>query len=258
MTGESAKTTIETPISGDGQPGETPNSPEMPFLDHLEELRWRIIKALIAFSIGCVICFYTSDIILNVLTRPAKQIGIPIVNMRVVGMFMVKLNIALVGGIILALPVVLYQLWRFVAPGLLRQERRYMMTILPAATLGFLTGAAIAYVFVLPAALRFLSAMSADYVTNYYNINDYIGFLLRLILAFGLVFELPVISWFLAKLGILTPAFLRHNRKYAIIIIFIVAAILTPGPDPISQLMMAVPLLMLYEVSIFVTKIAQR
>jgi sec-independent protein translocase protein TatC len=230
----------------------------MPFLDHLEELRWRIIKSLIAIGVGCIICFYASDTILNILVRPAKQIGIPIMNMRVIGMFMVKLNIALVGGIILALPIVLYQLWSFVAPGLLSRERRYVQIVIPASVLGFLIGAAIAYFLVLPGALRFLSAMSADYVTNYYSIGDYVGFLLRLILAFGVVFELPVIAFFLAKFGILTPELLRHYRRYAIVAIFLVAAILTPGPDPLSQLMMAIPLLILYEVSIFVAKIAQR
>lgn len=234
------------------------HSREMPFLDHLEELRRRIIASLIAIVIGCAVCFYFSDTILDILTRPAKSLGVPIVNMRVVGMFLVKLHIALAGGLVLALPVALYQLWRFVSPGLLRHERRYAVGIACASTCGFLAGASIAYFFVFPGAIRFLYSMSADYVTNYYSINDYIGFLLRLLLAFGAVFQLPVVAWFLARLGLVTPAFLRKNRKYAVVIVFILAAILTPGPDPLSQMMMAVPLMILYEISILVAKTARR
>lgn len=232
-------------------------SREMPFLDHLEELRRRIIVSLVAAVIGCAICFYFSDVILDILTRPAKALGVPIVNMRVVGMFLVKLHIALVGGVVLALPVAFYQMWRFASPGLRRHERRYALGIACASTSGFLAGASIAYFFVFPGAIRFLYSMSADYVTNYYSINDYIGFLLRLLLGFGAVFQLPIVAWFLARLGLVTPAFLRKNRKYALVIVFIVAAILTPGPDPLSQLMMAVPLMVLYEISILVAKTAR-
>ena len=230
---------------------------EMAFLDHLEELRWRILKALAAVVVGAILCFSFSDYLLHVLTAPIRSIGPPLklIFLHPVGMFLVRLELSLVSGLVLALPIVLYQAWQFIAPGLLKQERRYVLPVIFLTLLCFLVGASLAYWVVIPIALRFLSGMGTADIAPQFDIGKYIGFLLRLIVAFGLVFELPMVSYFLTKMGILTPAFMRRARKYAVIGVFVIAAVLTP-PDIFSQLMMAVPLLGLYEISILVCGLA--
>jgi len=171
--------------------------------------------------------------------------------------FMLKIYVALAAGFILALPMVLYQIWAFVAPGLLRKERRLVFPILSLTMVCFLAGGAMAYFVVIPLALRFLQLMAPPNIRADINIMDYIRFVIRLILVFGLMFELPVITLLLAKIGIITPRFLKRYRSYAIILIFVIAAFLTP-PDPFTQMAMAVPLILLYEVSILFAWIASR
>jgi len=232
---------------------------EMPFLDHLEELRWRILKSLIAVFVGALLCFFLSDHLMDVLVAPAQSLDTPpkLIFLKPVGMFLVRLEASLVGGIVLGLPVVLYQIWSFVAPGLLERERRYIPAILVVSILCFGTGVLLAYFVVIPIALRFMIGMATDYVEPQFDINKYIGFMLRLLVAFGVVFELPVFSYFLSKMGILTPQFLRRSRRYAVVVVVVVAAVLTP-PDVISQILMAGPLLLLYEMSILVSAAVHR
>ena len=228
----------------------------MPFLDHLEELRWRILKGLAAVAVGAVVCGIFTDEILRLLTRPALDLVPPpeLIFLKPMGMFLVKLEIVLVGGAVLALPVLLYQIWLFVAPGLFSHERRYVSFIILSSTACFVVGALVAYLGVVPLALAFLAGMSEGTgVTPQYDIGFYISFVLRLLVAFGVVFELPVASFFLAKVGVLTSSLMRRGRRYAIVLSFVLAALLTP-PDPISQLLMAVPLIVLYEVSIWVAR----
>jgi sec-independent protein translocase protein TatC len=170
---------------------------------------------------------------------------------------MVKLNIALVGGVILALPLILQQIWRFVAPGLFPNERRGVSMIVVSFTLCFVSGVAVAYFGVIPLTLEYLVGLTQDTdVVAQFDIGMYIGFVLRLLLAFGIVFELPVATFFLAKFGLVTSEAMRKGRRYAIVGSFIVGAVLTP-PDPISQTMMAVPLVILYEISIWVARVAR-
>jgi len=237
----------------------TSDRKEMPFLNHLEELRWRIIKSLAAVVVGAVACFFLSDQLLAVLTHPVTRLNSPpkIIFLSPIGMFLVRLNISIVGGIILGLPVIFFQVWRFVSPGLLESERRYVPEVVGLSTLCFLTGATLAYFVVLPMALKFLIGMTIQQIEPQFDIGKYIGFVLRLILAFGIVFELPVFSYFLTRIGLLTPEFLKRNRIYAIVAIFVLAAILTP-PDVLSQLFMAGPLFLLYEISIWVSLIAKK
>ncbi|MDA0745387.1 MAG: apolipoprotein N-acyltransferase [bacterium] len=232
----------------------------MPFLDHLEELRWRILKGLVAVAVGALICGTFSTEILNLLKQPIQNVKFPLklIYLKPMGMFMVKLNIALVGGVVLALPVLLYQLWLFVVPGLFINERKYVSFIIFSSTVCFLLGAMVAYFGVVPLSLAFLAGMGeGTEVEAQWDIGSYIGFVLRLLVAFGAVFELPVATFFLTKVGVLTVERMRAGRRYALVGIFILAALLTP-PDPISQLMMAVPMLVLYEISIWVSRIAAR
>ena len=232
----------------------------MPFLDHLEELRWRILKSLSGVVVGAIVCALFSDALLRLLTLPAEDMKVPpeLITLKPMGMFVVKLNIALVGGLLVALPIVFHQLWLFVAPGLYRNEKRYVVFIICSSILCFAAGAAVAYFAVIPIALGFLVGMtSGTGVIPQFDIGLYIGFVLRLLLAFGVVFELPVATFFLSKVGLLTADRMRAGRRYAILIGFVLAALLTP-PDPISQLMMALPLILLYQMSIWVAKFAAR
>ena len=171
--------------------------------------------------------------------------------------FFVSLQIAFIGGLILALPAVFYQGWRFIAPGLLPREKRLMVPIISLSVFCFSVGALIAYWIVLPLGLRFFLALEPPDMTSQWAVDEYIGFVLRLSMGFGIGFEMPVLTLFLAKAGVLTAARMRHIRRYAIVAIFILGAIFTP-PDPVSQMLMALPLLLLYEISIWVCMVAQR
>lgn len=230
---------------------------EMPFLDHLEELRWRILKCIISIMIFTIVAFIFSDELIRFLIMPSQKLNPPI-NLQVLkvqGMLYVKIGVALSGGIIVSLPVILYQIWKFVVPGLLEKERRYILPLLFFSTIFFIIGAAFAYYIIIPVTLRFLIGLGIEEVKDNISINYYFSFVLRLILLSGLIFEMPIISFFLSKIGLLTPAFLRHYRKVALVSIFVLAAIITP-PDPTSQLMLAVPLIILYEFSIIIAKLA--
>lgn len=275
---------------------------EMPFLDHLEELRWSILKALAGILIGAVICFVFSDSLLKVLTYPYEDAVRSLENQRSSGTveaikrllvqwaakvdpsyaatpelevpkqlpvtrrlqalkpmtyFFISLQIALIGGLIVALPLVFYQFWRFVAPGLLSSERRLAIPVVGASVVCFSLGAMMAYWIVLPLGLRFFLALEPPDMTSQWAVDIYVSFVLRLLLGFGIVFEMPVVALILSRIGILTPEYMRRVRRYAIIVIFVLGAIFTP-PDPLSQLLMALPLLMLYEISIWVSKIFGR
>ena len=229
----------------------------MPFLDHLEELRWRILKGLSAIIAGAVACGIFVNDILALLIHPARteENALVLQTLKPMGMFMVKLEIVLVGGAIIALPFLMYQIWIFVSPGLFAGERRFITFVIASSTACFAVGAVLAYWLVIPLAIAFFVGMTVDTaVMPQFDIGMYIGFVLRLIVVFGLVFELPVVTFFLAKVGIATSSRMRTGRRYAILIGFVLAAILTP-PDPLSQLLMALPLVVLYEASIWVARI---
>jgi sec-independent protein translocase protein TatC len=167
--------------------------------------------------------------------------------------FFVNLKVAFYAGLFLSVPLLLFQVWKFVAPGLYEHERRYSFPFLIISTILFLLGAIFAYVVILPIALHFLISQGGELWQPNITLSNYLSFCMRLILAAGLVFEFPVLMYFLAKVGVVTPAFLVKNRKYAVLAAFVIAAILTP-PDVFSQVLLAVPLLLLFEVSIFVAK----
>jgi len=230
------------------------NEREMPFLDHLEELRWRLLKSIISVFVMMVLCFLVSDEILKVLLYPGKNIDppVPLQVLKVQTVFIIKLEIALFAGIIISLPVIFYQLWQFLAPGLLKKERKLLPIIVFFSVLCFLIGGAFAYFIIIPYALQFFLSLAPIDIENNIALDFYIGFLLRLIIVFGVVFELPMLSLILSKFGILTPQFMRKYRKYAIVGAFILGAILTP-PDPTTQMFLAIPIILLYELSIFIS-----
>ncbi len=229
---------------------------EMPLLEHLEELRQRIIRSLIAMGIGMVICLIFAKKILQVLLYPTTQLDHPfsLQVLKVQGMFLVTLEVGLFGGIILSLPYILHQFWLFIAPGLLEHERRYFPRLLFSSTTLFIAGVAFAYFVVLPFALNFFIGLAPPEIRANIAIDFYIGFAIRLLVIFGVIFELPVISYFFSKIGLLTPVLMRRYRRHAVVAIFVLAALLTP-PDIITQVMLGVPLILLYEVSIWISQL---
>ncbi|MCK5032555.1 MAG: twin-arginine translocase subunit TatC [Calditrichia bacterium] len=230
------------------------NEREMPFLDHLEELRWRLFKSLITVFVLMLICWGFSDQLLEVLRYPGTQITPPLKMqvLKVQTVFMTKLEIALVAGVILGLPVIIYQLWQFMAPGLIKKEKKFLPIIILATIICFAIGGLFAYFIIIPFALQFFMDLAPADIENNIALDFYIGFLLRIIVVFGVVFELPIISIILTKMGLLTPKFMRKYRRYALVIAFILGAILTP-PDPSTQIMLAIPIILLYEISIFLS-----
>jgi sec-independent protein translocase protein TatC len=232
---------------------------EMSFLDHLEELRWDVIKAMIGIVIATIICAIKTDFIVQeILLRPVRATGMKVQVLTPYGIVVLYMEAALICGLILSMPNTLYWLWKFVAPGLLPKERRYIRWIVFFTSLCFFSGVAFGYFVLLPSALAFFSTFGTQTIELNVAIDRYVSFVLALILGSGLVFELPMISYFLTKLGFLTPAFMRHYRRHAIIVILIIAAVVTPTPDPVTQLILALPMMALYEVSILVCKFSQK
>lgn len=227
---------------------------KVPFTEHLEELRTRLLIMLAAIAVGFVICYYISGWLVEFIRRP---LGRELIFIAPTEAFFINLKISFFGGLFLSAPIILFQVWRFVAPGLLEKEKRFTLPIVVSSTIFFLLGSLFAYYIILPIGTEFFLSFASQGLVPMISVGNYLSFSTKLILAFGVVFQLPVVVFFLSKLGILRSKTLRQNRRYAILIIFIVAAILTP-PDVISQIMMAIPLLLLYEVGIWVARLMER
>ena len=223
---------------------------KLPFTDHLDELRHRLIISLVGLGLGFAVSYGFSQQLLLLLQRPMPA---RLVFIAPTEAFFVNLKVAFYAGLFLSIPLILFQLWKFVAPGLYEHERRYSFPFLIISTLLFFIGGAFAYVVLLPITLHFLIAQGGELWKPNITLSNYLSFCMHLILAAGLIFEFPVLMYFLAKVGVVTPEFLVKNRKYAILVAFVIAAILTP-PDVFSQMLLAVPLFLLFEVSIFVAK----
>ena len=223
---------------------------KLPFTDHLDELRHRLIVSLVGIGLGFAVSYGFSQQLLLHLQRPMPE---RLVFIAPTEAFFVNLKVALYAGLFLSVPLLLFQVWKFVAPGLYEHERRYSFPFLIISTVLFLIGGIFAYVVILPIALHFLIAQGGELWKPTITLSNYLAFCMRLILAAGLIFEFPVLIYFLAKVGVVTPEFLVRNRKYAVLVAFTLAAILTP-PDVFSQVLLAVPLFLLFEVSIFVAK----
>ncbi len=239
---------------------------KMPLTAHLEELRWRLIKALLATGVAFIGCYNFADWLFEVLTRPLLslnvghgvegQAGADVVHLigtGVVEAFFTKLKVSLIAAVFVGSPMILYQIWQFVAPGLYDTEKRYARPFVFFGTFFFVSGAWFCYTLVLPVGYRFFIEQYATIrVSPEIRISEYLSFTARMLLAFGVTFELPVITFFLARLGVVTHSMMLGYTRYAILVIVIVAAILTPGPDVASQMLMAGPLLVLYALSIVV------
>lgn len=224
---------------------------QMPFLDHLDQLRWRLLKSIIAIVAMSVIAFSFSDELFGLIIKPLGDIRLHVTD--VTGSFYAYLKVSMITGVLAAVPVIFYQLWAFVSPGLYAQEKSAIIPMVAVSTLLFLTGVSFCWWIVLPMSLNFLIGFSGDLFEPIITVGSYISFAGTLLIAFGFSFEMPVVAYFLGKIGILSSAFMVKGRRYAIVIILIVAAILTPA-DIFSQVMLAGPLYVLYEISILVVR----
>jgi sec-independent protein translocase protein TatC len=230
---------------------------KLPFTLHLEELRKRLIVCFCAIGVGFAASYAFSKRLFEVLMRPllaAMPTDEKLIYTGLTEAFFTYLKVAFLAGALLAVPVIFYQLWMFIAPGLYKKERRLALPVVFLSSFFFLGGALFGYFIVFPFGFKFFMGFASDAIRPLPSMKEYLGFSTKLLFAFGVVFELPLFVTFLAKLGIVDVQFLKSNRKYAILLFFVFASILTP-PDVITQIMMAAPLMVLYEVSIVGAKL---
>jgi len=233
---------------------------KIPFTSHLEELRRRLIIAFVAVAIGFAASYGFKEQLFEILVRPLKMVmaeGDTLIFTNLPEAFFTYLKVSFLTGIGLASPVLIYQFWIFVAPGLYDKEKRLLLPIIFLSTLFFLGGALFGYFIVFPYGFDFFLGFATETIRPMPSMKEYLSFAAKLLLAFGIVFELPLAITFLAKLGLVTVPFLKKNRKYAILLFFAGSAILTP-PDVVTQVMMAFPLMLLYEISILGARIFGR
>lgn len=233
---------------------------KQPFMSHLEELRKRLIVCAISVGVGFVVAYIFSERLFQLLVAPLKEVmpeGEKLIFTNLPEMFFAYLKVAFIAGILASAPVIFYQIWLFVAPGLYQKEKRYLIPFVVSSTILFVGGALFGYFIVFPFGFKFFIGFANEYVKALPSVKQYFSFSIKLLFAFGIVFELPVVIFFLSKIGVVTPEFLRKKRKYAILLTFALAAILTP-PDVITQCMMAVPLIVLYEIGILVARLARK
>ena len=250
---------------------------EMTFLQHLEELRWHIIRSLIAVVSGAIIAFMFKNLIFDhvilapntpnfitnrLLCQLADLVHVPalcinqnpvnLISIKMSGQFTTHINISLVAGLILAFPYIFWEFWSFFRPALYDKERKYARGAVTMASLLFLTGILFGYFIISPLSINFLGSYRvSNLVVNQINITSYIGSITSVALSAGITFELPIVVFFLARIGIITPKFMRTYRRHALVVVLILAAVITP-PDIFSLILVSIPLILLYEVSIFI------
>ncbi len=224
----------------------------MSFLEHLEELRKRLIGSFLAIAAGFILCWSFADTIFAKLQEPLSQYlpaGDTLAYTRLTAPFFLYMKVAFFAGLFVASPFVLWQLWLFISPGLYRKERRYAVPFIVFASLFFIAGGYFGYRYILPATCSFFVETGKNF-KQMVTVDDYFSFSSKIILASGIVFETPILIFFLARLGIVTPAFLLQKFKYAVVLSFIIAALVTPTPDMITQTALAVPMILLYLIGV--------
>ncbi|MFB3925076.1 MAG: twin-arginine translocase subunit TatC [Syntrophales bacterium] len=233
----------------------------MPITAHLEELRKRLIRSLIAIGIALAVCYNFKEKLFEILTLPLVK-ALPkqsyMIYTSLPEAFFNYLKISFFAALVVSSPYVLYQIWKFISPGLYETEKKYIVPFVITSTVLFVGGVLFGYFFVLPPAFKFFVDFSTDFLKPMFSIREYLSLSVKLLLAFGVVFEIPVFIFFLSKIGVVNSRLLSKQRKYAILLIFIVAAIITPTPDAFTQILMAFPMMGLYEIGILVAKWGER
>ncbi|NTU52853.1 MAG: twin-arginine translocase subunit TatC [Chlorobiaceae bacterium] len=256
--------TSEPTGTGDDEKPEPENEREpegMGFLDHLEELRWRLIKSAIALLVGAIASGLKADFLVNeVLIGPLKRSSpdIQLQNLVPYGQVSIYFQVILFSAFVLAFPFLAWQIWKFVEPGLHETERKASRFVILFISICFFSGIAFGYFVFLPISLNFFAGFGSTLIRNNIAVQDYISFFLGALLTTGIVFELPFISYVFSKTGLLTPAFMRFYRRHAVITLLVIAAIVTPSTDMVTQMVIAIPLILLYEVSIYISAAVQK
>ncbi|MBM4179598.1 MAG: twin-arginine translocase subunit TatC [Ignavibacteria bacterium] len=233
-------------------------SKEMGFLDHLEELRRRLLYSAYGLLVACcVVGYFGNEIMDLLLLSPATHSKLKLINIEPFGQTFLYFKVIMLSGIIVAFPWILYQVWCFVAPGLYMTERKWALRITVLTSFSFLLGVAFGYKFLIPSMLDYVTDFANPNIQDNIHVGNYFSFLVNMLLASGLIFELPMVTFVLARIGMLTSATMTKYRRHAIVVILVLAAVITPSPDPVGQLMVAVPLFILYEISVVVARIVQ-
>ncbi len=230
---------------------------KLPLTAHLQELRKRLILSFVAIGGGFILCYAFADSIFNILASPLIRVmpkGGSLVFTSVAEAFFTYMKVAFIAAVVLVSPFVLYQVWAFVAPGLYQKEKKYVVPFVLGGSLFFAMGVLFGYFVAIPVGFKFLLGYATDFIKPLPSMKEYLTFSIKFLLAFGLVFEFPVVLVFLARIGVIDAKTLARQRKYAILLIFVFAVIITP-PDLISQVLMALPLIGLYELSIILSRI---
>ena len=246
---------------GDADPDDNSSAGRMSFLDHLDELRKRLVRTVLGILAGFLIAFAFIKYIFEFIMLPLQQVlpeGGRLVYTEPAEAFFLYMKIAALAGLVLATPFTLTQVWLFISPGLFRHEKRFAIPFVVFSTMFFIVGALFSHYAVFPLAWKFFAGFSTDYMEFLPKIGPVFSLYVKMLLAMGIVFQLPTLIFFLARLGLVTPKFLIKNTKYAILIIFIIAAILTPSADPVTQTAMAVPMIMLYGFSILIAHVFRK
>ena len=226
---------------------------ELTVIGHLEEFRKRLIISLVALVIGICCCFPFAGQLLKILKLPAAGLIPKLVYFSPQDAFIIYFNIALIGGTLIASPVIIYQLWAFIAPAVEERFKKYAFVFVIIVLIAFISGVFFAYFFLVPAALKFLLSIGQDQLEPVISAGKYVSFVLTLLVCTGAVFEMPVLSFILSRIGIVNHGFLRKKFKYSVLLILIAAAIITPTPDVFNMMLLAIPMILLYEISIWVS-----
>ncbi len=230
---------------------ESENPAEMTLVGHLSELRQRIVWSVAALIVGTLAAYFYIDELMRFVTAPAGKLYF----MAPAEGFFAYLKLAVFAGFLIALPIILWQLWLFIAPALTGKEKKWALIMVPGSTILFFTGVAFAYLFVWPSAVKFFLGFGSESLQPMLSLGQYLSFLISFILPFGVIFNLPLALLVLAKIGIISSKFLAKQRRVMIVVAFIIGGIITPTPDIFSQTMMAIPILVLYEASIWAVRI---
>jgi sec-independent protein translocase protein TatC len=234
-----------------------PSDQKQPFLSHLKELRDRIVASLIALGIAFLVTFYFKEQIFQFLMQPFIKVmpkGSSFIFISITEAFITYFKISIVAALFLSAPVILYEFWMFVAPGLYEKEKKYVYPFMFFGSVCFLCGALFCYFVVMPYLYKFFVSYAADFIIPMPDLKSYMTLTLKMLVIFGVLFELPLVAFYLAKAGIINARLLSSKRRYAILAIFIVAALITP-PDVVSQILVALPLWGLYEISIIIARV---
>lgn len=226
-------------------------------LEHLAELRKRIIICLIALGLCAAFCLPLSPLLLEFLKTPAQGYINTLAFFRPQEAFLIYMKLALLCGLVISMPIILYELWSFISPAVEDKFKNYVFSFIFSGSFIFILGVAFAYFILLPRAIKFLLSFQSDILIPVISAREYIGFVVAIILGCGIIFQMPILSFILTRAGIISPKILRKKAKWAILFIFIAAALITPTTDAFNMLIFAVPMLFLYEISIWVSKFAK-